>query len=137
MKRLLILILVASVLAVFTSDVDARRYRRQRSSATDSHLTYTPTKYSTEKRYYGGTMSLQDIAMMRARYMAHHDSLDHGIDRWTKAPPFPSSVGEGIGCSSGLPHYTQCQTCIVGSKVVADGHAVSASGTTYRVRFFQ
>ncbi len=134
---LLVAISVGSFLAV-PDDAEARLFgRRSRgASATGAHMEYVPTSYSTEKRFYNATMSLQDIAYMRAQWMAHQESLDHGIDTWTTAPPYPSEVGEGIG-SFGGADPTDCSTCIVGSKVVADASCRSRSGILYRVRFFR
>ncbi|MCG8587036.1 MAG: hypothetical protein MI757_20210 [Pirellulales bacterium] len=125
-----------SCLFVSTDDAEARRRYRYYTTYTGSHLEYVPTKYSTEKRFYNGTMSLQDIAYMRAQWMAHNESLDHGIHYYTTAPPWPAEVSEGIGCGN-FENATDCATCVTGSTVVADASCRSKSGVLYRVRFFR
>ena len=137
-RRCLLVVLFAGFFVAASKDAEARLFGRRNGggSATGAHMDYTPTEYSTEKRFYNATMSLQDIAYMRAQWMAHQSSLDHGIDTWTKAPPFPGEVGEGIGSSTGA-NPKECATCIVGSEVVADASCRSRSGILYRVRFFR
>jgi hypothetical protein len=138
MKRLtlgLLTMLVVSLMLVQTAD--ARRFGGRRG-ATGSHMTYTPTEFSTEKRLFNGKYSLQDIAMMRAKWMAHFGVLSHGIHGYHKDCPDwagHGASGEGIGQSSD-PDYKNCPTCIVGSTVVADGWAKADDGTIYRVRLF-
>jgi hypothetical protein len=128
---------IAGCFFAAAQDAEARWFRRNRgSSATGSHMEYEPTEYSTKKRFYNASMSLQDIALMRAQWMAHNESLDHGIHAYTKAPPYPSEVAEGIGCST-VAEPTDCATCISGSKVVADASCRGRSGLLYRVRFFR
>lgn len=133
-----IVAVLGGCLFVAPTDSEARRFgRRYRSvSATGAHLEYVPTTYSTEKRYYNASMSLQDIAYMRAQWMAHTGSLDHGIHAWTNAPAYPTEVSEGIG-SSTVAEPTNCATCITGSTVVADASCRSRSGMLFRVRFFR
>ena len=102
-------------------------------------MTYTPTKFSTEKRLYGKRFSLQDVAMLRAKWMAHKQTLDHGIHDYT--PDCPTwaghgATGEGIGCSTDS-NYKNCSTCIVGNTVVADGWCKAKNGVIYRVRLFR
>ena len=138
MKRLLILVLTLAAIVLSTSS-DAGARRRGRSSATGSHMTYTPTAFSTEKRLYNGKYSLQDIAMIRAKWMAHYGVLSHSIETYHKdCPPWSGhgATGEGIGMSMN-PDYKTCSTCIAGSVVVADGWAKSKNGMIYRVRLFR
>ncbi len=138
MKRSLILVLTIAAIVLSTS-TDANARRRRRSSATGSHMTYTPTPFSTEKRLCDGKYSLQDIAMMRAKWMAHFGVLSHSIETYHKDCPRWSghgASGEGIGMSMN-PDYKTCSTCIVGSVVVADGWAKAKNGMIYRVRLFR
>jgi hypothetical protein len=131
--------LLTGLFIVGPEDVEARLFGRRNyssASATGAHMEYVPTTYSTEKRFYNATMSLQDIAYMRAQWMADQESLDHGIHAWTKAPSYPTEVSEGIG-SSTVTEPTECATCITGNKVVADASCRSRSGLLYRVRFFR
>ena len=129
MKRL---VLVLAVFSLFATDASARR-RGQSYSYSYSSASLT-NKIDTEKKLYNNTLSLQDIAYIRAAWMAHFESLDHGIHNYHKnCPPWPRECrGEGIG--SGRP---KCGTCVVGSVVVADAEARGKSGRTYRVRFFK
>ena len=67
MKRVVLGVLVAVFMSLaFAPDADARLFRRQSrggsSSSTGSYMTYTPTRFSTEKRLFDGKYSLQDIA---------------------------------------------------------------------------
>jgi hypothetical protein len=138
------LLAMVMVSLVFVQDADARRNGRRNSyavsytSSTGAHMTYTPTIFSTRKRLFKGKFSLQDIATMRAQWMAHYEVLSHEIHAYHENCPHwagHGASGEGIGCSSD-PNFQNCATCIVGSTVVADGWAKSKTGMIYRVRFF-
>ena len=110
--------------------------RRRGASATGSHGEYTPTDYSTEKRYSfdGRKLSLQEIAQMRADAMAQRQTMTHGIHALANVPAAP--IAEGIGVSSSND-YRRVSTCICGSTVVADAWCRSRNGMTYRVRFWK
>jgi hypothetical protein len=143
-KFVLICLFTVALLTVFADDAEARRrgrrYRVAGYSGTGSHMTYTPTTFSTEKRLYDGTVSLQDVAMMRAKWMAHYGVLSHSIESYHKDCPQwqgHGATGEGIGMSYN-GDYKQCATCIVGSVVVADGWCKSKkNGMIYRCRLFK
>ena len=127
------------LLAIFVcaASADARLLGRRRGgSATGSGGDYTPTEYSTEKRYtFNGTqLSLQDIAQMRADAMAGRQTMTHGIHALANVPAAP--VPEGIGVST-ADDYTRVSTCICGSTVVADAWCKGRNGLTYRVRFWR
>jgi len=132
MKRLLIVLLVL----FFATDAFAWRRGRRRgySYSSYSYSSGFATKIDDEKRYYDNTLSLQDIAMIRAKWMAHYGSMTHGIHGYHKnCPPYPSGVSEGIGCGG-----PKCGTCTYGSRTcVADAEWKSKNGMTYRVRFFR
>ncbi len=137
-KVLVVALFVMTLFLAITPDVEARLFGRRRGGATGAgyNLTYA---ISTEKTLYGNTMSLQDVAMMRAKWMAHRGYLSHNIHyNIAKCPKWnhPGASGEGIGCST-TANYKDCSTCIVGGVVVADGHARSKSGMVYRVRLFR
>ncbi len=132
MRRLM---LALFVLCLFVQDANA--WRRGRRGYTYSYSSYSSgfaTKVDDEKKYYGNTLSLQDIAMIRAKWMAHYGSMTHGIHGYHKnCPPHPSGVLEGIGCGG-----PKCGTCTYGSRTcVADAEWKSKNGMTYRVRFFR
>jgi len=116
---------------------DANAWRRHRRSYNYSYSSYSSgfaTKIDNEKRYYNNTLSLQDIAMIRAKWMAHYSTMTHGIHGYHKnCPPYPRGVLEGIGCGG-----PKCGTCTYGSRTcVADAEWKSKGGMTYRVRFFR
>jgi len=128
------ILIVLLMFCVANVDARGRRLSYSYSSYTGSHMTYTPSEESTAKLYDGKTRSLQDIAQERAEAMARQQVLSHSIGgcrSWTGL-----GVTEGIGCST-VSDYRRCVTCITGRRVVADGHARSANGMVYRVRFFR
>ena len=132
-----ILLLTLFVYAVYADTADARLLGRRRGgSATGNHGEYSPTEYSTEKRYAfnGVQLSLQDIAQMRADAMAKRQTLTHGIHAVANVPAAP--VAEGIGVSV-AKNYKTVSTCICGSTVVADAWCKGRNGSTYRVRFWR
>lgn len=136
MKRF---VLFAGVLLCLANVAEARGRRSSGGGSTGAGMEYVPTPFSTAKTFYGGTLSLEEIADYRARWMAETETLSHGIDGMVPQCPSwqqPGVGGEGIGCGGGTD-YRNIATCIVGSEVIADGHAVSRSGTIYRVRFFR
>lgn len=75
---------------------------------------------------------LHSIAYARAAAMAALD-LFYGDHNIPNAPLRPAWVAEGIGMGYGPAPAT----CVLPGACVADAAAVSASGRTYRVRFFQ
>jgi len=129
MKRI---VLALFVIGMFTTNAQA--WRRNRGYSYSSSYSYSLTvKIDTEKRYYDNTLSLQDLAMIRAKWMAHYQSMDHSIHyRTPRCHRWPKGVTEGIGVGG-----PKCSTCVVGSTVVADAEAKGKSGRTYRVRFFK
>jgi len=126
-------VLAVALMAVVAADAFAwRRGRRAYYYPTysSSSLTY---RIDTEKRFYAGRYSLQDLAMIRAKWMAHYGVMTHGIHGYHKnCPAWPGEVSEGIGCGG-----PKCSTCVTGSVCVADAEWKSKSGMTYRVRFFK
>ena len=134
MNRIVFLIVI---FACMTMEAYAwRRGRRARSYNYYSTSSYTgfKTEIDDEPRYFDNTLSLQDIAMMRAQWMAHYCVMTHGIHGYNKkCPRHPSGVLEGIGCGG-----PKCGTCTYGSRTcVADAEVVGKNGMTYRVRFFR
>ena len=140
MKRAILTVCLLAIVLCCCDTSEARRWRRRgRSSVpTGSHMTYTPTEESTAKKYHNGTMSLQDIAMARAKAMADTNNMSHSIHHYVKGCPSFHGLGvsEGIGVST-VKDYKRCSTCITGRRVVADGYAFSKSGRVYRCRFFR
>ena len=137
MRSLLLFLVVLVTGAAFVEVSEAQIFRRRsRYSYTGSHGEYVPTEYSTKKRYNfkGQKLSLQDIAMLRAKAMAEHNTMTHSIHQIADVPRNP--IAEGIGVSNAAD-YRRVSTCIVGSRVVADGWCRSASGRIYRVRFWR
>ena len=137
MRLLFVFLSLVFIGSVFAESADAQIFRRRaRYSYTGSYGEYNPTVYSTEKRYdyKDKKLSLQDIAMLRAKAMAKHRVLTHAIHDIADVPRAP--IAEGIGVSN-ASHYKRVSTGIVGSKVVADGWCKSASGRIYRVRFWR
>ncbi len=137
MRLLLVFLSLLFVGLTFAETADAQLFRRRvRYSYTGSYGEYKPTVYSTEKRYNYKDMklSLQDIAMLRAKAMAKNRVLTHAIHDIADVPRAP--VPEGIGVSN-ASHYKNVSTCVVGSTVVADGWCKSTSGRIYRVRFWR
>ena len=129
MKKFVLALLVIGFVAA-----DANALGRRRTY-TYSYASYSSLKQNidTEKRFYNNTLSLQDLAEIRAKWMAHYGVMTHGIHGYHKnCPPWPKEVREGIGCGG-----PKCSTCVCGSVVVADAEARSKSGQTYRVRFFK
>ena len=140
MKRFAWMLLVVMVVTVFSSDAEARLFGRRRARVVPTGAGYNLNyQIDTKKVHYNNTMSLQDIAMMRAQWMAHTYNLDHNIHDYTAKCPrwqHPGCSGEGIGMS-GHTDYKDCGTCIVGQTVVADGWARAKNGQVYRVRLFR
>lgn len=128
MKRIIMVLLLVLIPTVAL----ARGRRRGYTYSTSSYS--LTVRIDDEKRLYGGAWSLQDIAMIRAGWMARFETMSHSIHHYHKnCPPWPRECsGEGIGCGG-----PGCGTCVVGSIVVADAEAVGKSGRTYRVRFFK
>jgi len=132
MRRLLLALILVGV---FVTDAGAwRRSRRGYTYTSYSSYSGFATKIDNEKRYYDNTLSLQDIALIRAKWMAHYGSMTHGIHGYNKkCPPYPSGVLEGIGCGG-----PKCSTCTYGGRTcVADAEWRRKGGMTYRVRFFR
>lgn len=127
--------LVASMLA---TEASALGRRRGGGGSVSAGMVYTVTAESTDKLYDEKTVSLMDVAQARADAMAQYGSLSHGIHRFAKVRTFDGlGVWEGIGYSGYTSDPKAVETCICGSRVVADAFARSASGLIYRVRFFR
>jgi hypothetical protein len=130
MKKLVLAIILVSLFVV-----DAYAWRgRRRGYTYYSYSSSFKTEIDNEKRYYDNTLSLQDIADLRAQWMAHYGVMTHGIHGYHKnCPPKPAGVLEGIGRGG-----EKCGTCTYGSRTcVADAERKSKSGSTFRVRFFR
>jgi hypothetical protein len=125
------LVLALVVFSLFTANADA--WRRSRGYTYSYSYASLRQNIDTEKRFYNNTMSLQDLAEIRAKWMAHYNVMTHSIHSYHKhCPPWPREVTEGIGCGG-----PKCSTCVTGSTVVADAEARGKSGRTFRVRFFK
>ena len=126
MRRILMIVLLLAIV----SPLEARNRRNYSSGGGEGY----PVAIDNEKRYHGGTLSCQDIALIRAKWLAHYEVLDHGIHGYHANCPdwSPYASAEGIG--AGGP---KCATCVFGLTIVADAEWVSASGTTYRVRLWR
>ena len=130
-------VVVVSTLADDASAFGRRRSRPSVSSwySTGTHGEYAATAEEAAARYNG--LTLQEIAQLRADAMAAAGVLSHEIHLTAAVPSWAGiGVGEGIGCST-VSDPSQCATCIVGSRVVADAHARSRGGMLFRVRFFR
>jgi len=130
MKRLLLAIVV---LLFIVGDANAWPHRRSYSYEYSSYS--LTVKIDNEKKFHDNTLSVQDIAFIRAAWMAHFDMLSHSIHYYHKNCPSwqgYGASGEGIGCGG-----PKCSTCVVGSTVIADAEVKSKAGRTYRVRLFR
>jgi len=129
MKVWLLVAVVGCGLCANTAEARFRIFRRSSSSSSSagvgSHLAVAID------------VNCQAVAQERANAMARRGILSHTIHDICGCVGWSGhgARGEGIGCGYGDPK--SIATCIVGSTVVADAHAVSGSGQVYRVRLFR
>lgn len=124
----------AAVALLLAALVAASNTRAQDTSDIQTEAPAVESVEDGEEETEDAVPTYQAIAQQRANAMARLRTLSHSIHsyRGASCSPFPSSVFEGIGMSSGGTPGT----CNNGGRVLADAMAVSADGTVYRVRFF-
>ena len=134
MRLCMMLLMVVALGLSLAQPTEARLFGRRNVSYSSTGGEGYPVAIDNEKRYHNGTLSCQDIALIRAKWLAHFEVLDHGIHGYhVNCPDWsPYASAEGIGMGG-----PKCATCTFGMTIVADAEWKGKSGFTYRVRLWR